>query len=151
MNRRTFDKLCSSENNCKTPSAKNSTPIEIRKPSLQCLMNHKLDVQDHDRIQKIETFPLGNRPSNDVLRIKQPIKLKVRTEKSAIVFALIVTLFLLTHSYRMALKVYEVAMPNAFSVQTFELCFSLKRLDHLYKTSKLFERINKCNYTLHCD
>ena len=90
-------------------------------------MNHKLDVQDHDRIKKLETFPLGNRPTNDVLRIKQPMKLKVRTEKSVIVFALIVTLFLLTHSYRMALKVYEVAMPNSFSVETFELCFSLKR------------------------
>ena len=141
MNRRIFDKLCSSQNNCNTSHPINSTQIKIPKPSLQRLMNHNLDVQDHDRIQKLETFPLGNRPSNDIPRIKPPMKLKVRTEKSAIVFALIVTLFLLTHSYRMALKVYEVAMPNAFSVQTFELCFSLKRLDHLYKTSKLFEKV----------
>ena len=104
-----------------------STQIEIRKPSLQCLMNHKFDVQDSDRIHKFQTSSLVKRPSNNVPRIKQPMKLKVRTEKSAIVFALIVTLFLLTHSYRMALKVYEVAMPNSFSVETFELCFSLKR------------------------
>ena len=90
-------------------------------------MNHKLDAQEHDRIQKIETFPLGKSQSNSIPRIKQPMKLKVRTEKSAIVFALIVTLFLLTHSYRMALKVYEVLMPNSFSVEHVEMCFSLKR------------------------
>ena len=90
-------------------------------------MNHKLDIQEHDRIQKIETFPIGKTQSNSIPRHKSPMKLKVRTEKSAIVFALIVTLFLLTHSYRMALKVYEVALPNSFSVETFKMCFSLKR------------------------
>ena len=127
MNRRLFDELHSSQNNYNSLPTIHSTQIKIRKPCLQCLMNHKLDVQDHEKIQKIETFPLGNRPSNNIPRIKQPMKLKVRTEKSVIVFALIVTLFLLTHSYRMALKVYEVAMPNSFSVETFELCFSLKR------------------------
>ena len=108
------------------PSTK-STQIKILKPSLQRLMNNKLDPQEHDRIQKIETFPVGNSQSNSIPRTKQPMKLKVRTEKSAIVFALIVTLFLLTHSYRMALKVYEVALPNSFSVETFKMCFSLKR------------------------
>ena len=108
------------------PSTK-STQIKILKPSLQRLMNNKLDPQEHDRIQKIETFPIGNSQSNSIPRTKQPMKLKVRTEKSAIVFALIVTLFLLTHSYRMALKVYEVALPNSFSVETFKMCFSLKR------------------------
>ena len=104
-----------------------STQIKIRKPSLQRLMNHKLDIQEHDRIQKIETFSIGKSQSNSSPRLKQPMKLKVRSEKSAIVFALIVTLFLLTHSYRMALKVYEVALPNSFSVETFKMCFSLKR------------------------
>ena len=108
------------------PSTK-STQIKILKPSLQRLMNNKLDIQEHDRIQKIETFPIGKSQSNSIPSIKQPMKLKVRTEKSAIVFASIVTLFLLTHSYRMALKVYEVALPNSFSVETFEMCFSLQR------------------------
>ena len=90
-------------------------------------MNHKLEIQEHDRIQKFETFSIGKSQSNSSPRLKQPMKLKVRSEKSAIVFALIVTLFLLTHSYRMALKVYEVLMPNSFSVENVEMCFSLKR------------------------
>ena len=90
-------------------------------------MNHKLDNLDHDRIQIVETFSIGKSQSDSIPKTKPSMILKVRTEKSAIVFALIVTLFLLTHSYRMALKVYEVALPNSFSVETFKMCFSLKR------------------------
>ena len=127
VTQRQLDKIYPSQNNCKATRTIKSTQIKIHKPSLQRLMNHKLDIQEHDGIQKIETFPIGEIQSNSIPRIKQPMKLKVRTEKSAIVFALIVTLFLLTHSYRMALKVYEVALPNSFSVETFKMCFSLKR------------------------
>jgi hypothetical protein len=58
---------------------------------------------------------------------KQSTKLKVRTEKSAVILALIVILFLFTHSYRMALKVYEVALPSTNTIERFKLCFSLKR------------------------
>ena len=69
--------------------------------------------------------PLNQSIQNEGIR--QSTKLKVRTEKSAVVFALVVILFLLTHSYRMALKVYEVALPNSFSIERFKMCFSLKR------------------------
>ena len=70
---------------------------------------------------------LTKQPAIEIREAKQSTKLKVRTEKSAVVFTLVVILFLLTHSYRIALKIYEVALPNSFSVERFKLCFSLQR------------------------
>ena len=58
---------------------------------------------------------------------RQSTKLKIRTEKSALMLGLIVILFIFTHSYRMALKVYEVALPDMNTIERFELCFALKR------------------------
>ena len=81
----------------------------------------------HDPIKSIEMPSIGRCSSSENRSVKQPTKLKVRTEKSAVVFALVVILFLLTHSYRMALKVYEVALPNSFSIERFKMCFFLKR------------------------
>ena len=90
------------------------------------LRNNK-NSSRNDPITSIEMHSLAARSSNENRSVKQPTKLKVRTEKSAVVFALVVILFLLTHSYRMALKVYEVALPNSFSIDRFKMCFSLKR------------------------
>ena len=59
--------------------------------------------------------------------IPSSTKLKVRTDRSAMVLVTIVILFVLTHSYRIALKVYEVASPNAHTIEKFKICFALKR------------------------
>ena len=59
--------------------------------------------------------------------MKTSTKLKVRTDRSAVVLVSIVILFLITHCYRLALKVYEVASPNAQTMETFKVCFALKR------------------------
>ena len=107
--------------------SKRRTRIGTFDYSAQHLMNHKDDVQQNNMIQEVESYPLAKRLSIGTRNKKLSTKLKVRTEKSAIVFALMVILFLLTHSYRMALKVYEVLMPNSFSVENVEMCFSLKR------------------------
>ena len=107
--------------------SKRRTRIGTFDYSAQHLMNHTEDVQQNNTIEKVESYPLAKRLLNGTRNKKLSTKLKVRTEKSAIVFALMVILFLLTHSYRMALKVYEVALPNSFSVETFEMCFSLQR------------------------
>ena len=107
--------------------SKRRTRIGTLDCSAQHLMNQKDDVKQNNMIQKVESYPLTKRLLNGTRNKKLSTKLKVRTEKSAIVFALIVILFLLTHSYRMALKVYEVLMPNSFSVENVEMCFSLKR------------------------
>ena len=63
----------------------------------------------------------------------QMSRLKVRTEKSAIILGLIVVLFIFTHCYRIALKIYEVALPNSNTTEHFQVCFALKR----YKIIKL--------------
>ena len=57
----------------------------------------------------------------------QSSKLRVRTDKSAMVLFSIVVLFLLAHGYRIALKTYEIASPNAHTIEKFKICFALKR------------------------
>ena len=59
--------------------------------------------------------------------LTQSTKLKIRTEKSAKVLVFIVILFLATHIYRLALNIYEVSFPNAQTMETFKICFALKR------------------------
>ena len=54
-------------------------------------------------------------------------KLKVRTDRSAVVLVTIVILFMVTHCYRLALKIYEVASPNTQTMENFKMCFALKR------------------------
>ena len=56
-----------------------------------------------------------------------PVKLKMRVDKSAKVLVSIVILFIVTHSYRLALKMYEVSSPNTNTMESFTICFALKR------------------------
>ena len=53
--------------------------------------------------------------------------LHIPAEKSSLILVAIVVLFILTHSYRLALKVYEVLMPQGNTFQNFKRCFSLGR------------------------
>ena len=53
----------------------------------------------------------------------QSSKLNVRLDRSAMILASIVILFILTHSYRMALKSYEILSPNAHTIEKFNICF----------------------------
>ena len=59
--------------------------------------------------------------------ILEPLKLKMRVDKSAKVLVSIVILFIVTHSYRLALKIYEVSSPNTSTMESFTICFALKR------------------------
>ena len=59
--------------------------------------------------------------------ILEPVKLKMRVDKSAKVLVSIVILFIVTHSYRLALKIYEVSAPNTNTMESFTICFALKR------------------------
>ena len=52
----------------------------------------------------------------------QSSKLNVRLDRSAMILASIVILFILTHSYRMALKSYEIVSPNAHTIEKFNIC-----------------------------
>ena len=53
---------------------------------------------------------------------------KITTEKTSFILIAIVVLFLLTHSYRLAIKFYEALMPQSNTAETFDFCFSLGRL-----------------------
>ena len=59
--------------------------------------------------------------------ILEPVKLKMRVDKSAKVLVSIVILLIVTHSYRLALKMYEVSSPNTNTMESFTICFALKR------------------------
>ena len=50
-------------------------------------------------------------------------KLNVRLDRSAMLLTSIVILFILTHSYRMALKSYEILSPNTHTIENFNICF----------------------------
>ena len=64
-------------------------------------------------------------------------RLKVRTDKSAITLGLIVILFIFTHCYRMAMKIYEVALPSLNTTEHFKVCFVLRRYTIHYFYSKV--------------
>ena len=89
--------------------------------------NFEILCEEIDEINSVEMKPLKRIPCNAISSTKHSVKLKVRTEKSAMVLALIVILFLITHSYRMALKLYEVALPKINTMERFKICFTLKR------------------------
>ena len=51
----------------------------------------------------------------------------IPAEKSSLILVAIVLLFILTHSYRLALKVYEVLMPQGNTYENFKRCFFIGR------------------------
>ena len=65
--------------------------------------------------------------SGKSMKATKSTKLTVRSDKSAAILVSIVVLFLITHCYRLALKVYEVASPNAQTMETFKMCLAMKR------------------------
>ena len=52
---------------------------------------------------------------------------KISTEKTTLILISIVVLFLLTHSYRLAIKFYEALIPHSNTEDSFEQCYSLGR------------------------
>ena len=51
----------------------------------------------------------------------------------------IVILFILTHCYRMALKIYELSSPNAHTIEKFKTCYSLKRYDTIVYSTRYYK------------
>ena len=50
-----------------------------------------------------------------------------KKEKSTAILVSIVVLFVLCHSYRLCLKIYEFAMPSSHVMDTFTYCFHQQR------------------------
>ena len=53
-----------------------------------------------------------------------------RQEKSTVILVAIVCMFLLCHSYRLALKIYEFAKPDAHVMDSFSYCFQQNRYEN---------------------
>ena len=51
----------------------------------------------------------------------------IPAEKSSLILVAIVLVFLLNHSFRLALKVYEALMPEENTYENYKRCFSLGR------------------------
>ena len=93
--------------------------------SIEATPHRHIRQKCHSRIG--ETSSNGTPAVISETIVPSSTKLKVRTDRSAMVLVTIVILFVLTHSYRIALKVYEVASPNAHTIEKFKICFALKR------------------------
>jgi hypothetical protein len=57
----------------------------------------------------------------------QPSRLQRRREKSTVILASIIVIFIACHSYRLSLKIFEFSHPQSNTMEHFEKCFRLKR------------------------
>ena len=111
-----------SQNDSYTAIHTHPNSVAISSPRLNNFMNTRRQIGENP---EIETSPLPH-PTSDTNN--PPLtKLKVRTETSAMVLASIVLLFVITHGFRIALKVSEIASPNIHKIENFKICFALKR------------------------
>ena len=69
-----------------------------------------------------------NTPQRKFSHAKRFIDWQTPTEKSSLILVSIVVLFITTHSYRIALKMYEVLMPQRNTKENFLRCISVGRL-----------------------
>ena len=93
--------------------------------SRSSVKQHSNEISSIEMLHLKATSPSNNEINNS--STNQSKKLKVRTQKSFMVLALIVILFLITHCYRMALKIYEVALPELNTIERFQICFTQNR------------------------
>ena len=121
--------------------------IEIESPT-RCNIPYQANRrrQRHHSVIGTRTSPSTNkvnqlqelRPIHSVIETRTPrytskinnpqsTKLKIRTDKCAKVLISVVILFLATHCYRIALKFYESSFPNTQTINSFKLCFNLRR------------------------
>ena len=87
------------------------------------------NIPDSDSIQNLmfkdvpATSPEISRKMSNVSTTTLP----EYKEKSCYTLLAIVLLFLLTHSFRLALKMYEFLMPNGNTLENYERCYTLGR------------------------
>ena len=67
-------------------------------------------------------------PPQKCLHAKRNINWQTHAEKSSLILVSIVLLFITTHSYRIALKMYDVLMPQRNTMENCQRCISVGRL-----------------------
>ena len=90
---------------------------------LKPIMSSKHTLDDNNT-------PEGN---EETVTIRTPtmkhdsIRLRKSKEMSCYMLLSIVLLFILTHSFRLAIKIYEILMPNGITSENYDRCFTVGR------------------------
>ena len=83
--------------------------------------NHLGHIRTSKRSFKCKTKDMNSSKRNTLATVHES------KEKTYYMLLAIVLLFILTHSFRLAVKVYEIVMPNANTHENFEACYIIGR------------------------
>ena len=95
-------------------------PVEVSNKALfnQRLKSNSISTPRSCNCENLKAVPTENNTATDW---------HVPSEKSSMILVAIVLLFVVTHSYRLALKVYEVVIPQGNTFENFKRCFAVGR------------------------
>ena len=106
------------------------TSVEARVTTTNNYLMVPLEMSQTVRIQhtKSNSFsaPLCTCTKRNSIQINNN-DAQVPAEKSSLILVTIVLLFIVTHSYRLALKLYEVLNPDKNTYENFQKCYSVGR------------------------
>jgi hypothetical protein len=88
---------------------------------LKPMMSSKNSLEDKFIQEKKEEMIRSRKMKHDSIRLRKS------KEMSCYMLLSIVLLFILTHSFRLAFKIYEILMPNGITSENYERCFTVGR------------------------
>ena len=104
------------------------TSVESRVTTTNSYLMVPLEMSQVVRIQRTKSnsfsAPLCTCTKRNSIQINDA---QVAAEKSSLILVTIVLLFIVTHSYRLALKLYEVLNPDKNTYENFQKCYSIGR------------------------
>ena len=104
------------------------TSVEARVTTTNSYLMVPLEMSQVVRIQRTKSnsfsAPLCTCTKRNSIQINDA---QVAAEKSSLILVTIVLLFIVTHSYRLALKLYEVLNPDKNTYENFQKCYSIGR------------------------
>ena len=106
------------------------TSVEARVTTTNSYLMVPLEMSQVVRIQRMKSnsfsAPLCTCTKRNSIQINNK-DAQVPAEKSSLILVTIVLLFIVTHSYRLALKLYEVLNPDKNTYENFQKCYSIGR------------------------
>ena len=110
----------------------NPSPVLLQQNSDKTKATKRCSLKDKTVHRRTKSEETSNKALSSNPKQQKMSRLKVRTDRSAITLGLIVVLFIFTHCYRMAMKIYEVALPSLNTTEHFKVCFVLRRYTNHY-------------------
>jgi len=95
----------------------------VNEKAKETLEKNKVDKKKVKRSDFIEEVSFDVKQLHRI----QPSRLQRRREKSTVILASIIVIFIACHSYRLSLKIFEFSHPQSNTMEHFEKCFRLKR------------------------